>query len=144
MRQPERLGRDVQTEIRAPHVDEIVSRSSSVYLETRAYTEEATMRNTIATPNISLVGVVGMPDAPLQPAHEAGSDSGRAAAHSNTIRPGRHVKARDLHPGDVVQQHDWSLHIREVDVGHVAVAIAVTEFGFPLHYAADEQVTLAA
>jgi hypothetical protein len=24
--------------------------------------------------------------------------------------------ARDLHPGDVVQQCDWSLHVREVTV----------------------------
>jgi hypothetical protein len=43
-----------------------------------------------------------------------------------------------------MQQYDWSLHVREVDVSHVTVAIAVTEFGFPLHYAADEQIKLAA
>jgi hypothetical protein len=43
-----------------------------------------------------------------------------------------------------MQQHDWSLHVREVDVGPGAVAITCTEFGFRLHYAADEQVTLAA
>jgi hypothetical protein len=52
--------------------------------------------------------------------------------------------ARDLHPGDVVQQFDWSLHVREVNVSQIAVAIAVTEFGFPLRYAADAQVRLAA
>jgi hypothetical protein len=56
----------------------------------------------------------------------------------------RLVMARDLRPGDVVQQHDWSLHVREVNVSRAAVAIAVTEFGFALHYAADAQVQLAA
>jgi hypothetical protein len=102
------------------------------------------MQNGIATPDFSPAGMVGAPAVRLQPEHAAGNDSGRATAHSNTIRPGRHVKARDLHPGAVMQQHDWPLHIRQVEVGHVAVAIAVTEFGFALQYAADEQVTLAA
>jgi hypothetical protein len=102
------------------------------------------MQKCIATADISLDGAVCPPAVRLQPTHEAGNASGCAAAHSNTIRPGRHVKARDLHPGDVMQQYDWSLHVRDVEVDHVAVEIAVTEFGFPLHYAADEQVTLAA
>jgi hypothetical protein len=100
------------------------------------------MHNITATPDFSPDGTVDTPR--VRPKHEAGNDSGPATAHSNPIRPGRHVKARDLHPGDVMQQHDWSLHVREIEVGHVAVAIAVTEFGFPLHYAADEPVTLAA
>ena len=52
--------------------------------------------------------------------------------------------ARDLHPGDVVQEHDWSLHVRAVIPGPVEVAIAVTEFEFLLHYAADTRVQLAA
>jgi uncharacterized protein (UPF0212 family) len=52
------------------------------------------------------------------------------------------VKAAELRPGDVVRQFDWSLHVREVDVSQEAVTIAVTEFGFRLHYAADEQVQL--
>ena len=52
--------------------------------------------------------------------------------------------ARDLRPGDVVQQLDWSLHVREVNISQAAVAIAVTEFGFPLRYAADAPVQLAA
>lgn len=52
--------------------------------------------------------------------------------------------ARDLRPGDVVQQYDWSLHVREVNVSRAAVAIAVIEFGFPLRYAADAHVQLAA
>jgi hypothetical protein len=54
------------------------------------------------------------------------------------------VMVRDLRPGDVVQQYDWSLHVREVTVSRAAVAITVTEFGFPLHYAADAQIQLAA
>jgi hypothetical protein len=102
------------------------------------------MRNVIATPDISLDAIVGTPDERLQPKHEAGNAGGRATARSHTIRLERHVKARDLHPGDVMQQYDWSLHVRDVDVGHVTVAIAVTEFEFPLHYAADEQINLAA
>jgi hypothetical protein len=57
---------------------------------------------------------------------------------------GRLVMARELRPGDVVQQYDWSLHVREVKVSQAAVAIGVTEFGFPLRYAADAQVRLAA
>jgi hypothetical protein len=36
------------------------------------------------------------------------------------------------------------LHVREVTLSQAAVAIAVTEFEFPLHYAADAQVQLAA
>jgi hypothetical protein len=54
------------------------------------------------------------------------------------------VQARDLHPGDVVRQYDWPLHVREVTLGQAAVTIAVTEFEFPLHYAADAQVRLTA
>lgn len=65
-------------------------------------------------------------------------------AHSKDIQPGWHVKARDLHRGDVVQQFDWPLHVRAVTRSQDAVAIAVTEFEFPLHYAADAQVQLAA
>jgi hypothetical protein len=61
-----------------------------------------------------------------------------------TTAQGRLLMARDLRPGDVVQQYDWSLHVREVNVRQAAVAIAVSEFGFPLRYAADAQVRLAA
>lgn len=64
------------------------------------------------------------------------------AAMQNLIAE-RRVKACDLNPGDIVRQHDWLLHIREVIVGHTAVAIAVTEFDFQLHYAADTQLPLA-
>ena len=64
--------------------------------------------------------------------------------HQPAIGQGRLVLARELRPGDVVQEHDWSLHVREVKVSQAAVAIAVTEFGFPLRYAADSQVRLAA
>jgi len=66
-----------------------------------------------------------------------------AAVHSTTIGLGRHVKARDLHPGDIKQQHDWSLHVLDVKIGPKVVAVAVTEFGFELHYAADETLQVA-
>ncbi len=102
------------------------------------------MHNVIASPATSLEGVVDWHETWLHPMDDAGKAGGSAIAHSNTIRLGRHVNARDLHPGDIVQQHDWSLHVREVKVSQAAVAIAVTEFGFQLHYAADEQVRLAA
>ena len=64
--------------------------------------------------------------------------------HQPATGQGRLVMARDLRPGDVVQQYDWSLHVREVNVSRAAVAIAVIEFGFPLRYAADAHVQLAA
>jgi len=67
---------------------------------------------------------------------------GREAAMQNLIAE-RRVKARDLHPGDIVRQYDWLLHIRDVIVGQTAVAIAVTEFDFQLHYAVDTQLPLA-
>jgi hypothetical protein len=65
-------------------------------------------------------------------------------AHSKDILPGGNVKPRELHRGDVVQQFDWPLHVREVTLSQAAVTIAVTEFEFALHYAADAQVQLAA
>lgn len=99
------------------------------------------MQTVTATADISLAGVVGTP---RRRRHGAGNAFGASTADANTIRLVRHVKARDLHPGDVLQQCDWALHVRGVEVSHDAVAIAVTEFGFPLHYAADEQVLLAA
>lgn len=64
--------------------------------------------------------------------------------HQPATGQARLVMACDLRPGDVVQQCDWSLHVREVKVTQAAVAIAVTEFGFPLRYAADAHVQLAA
>ena len=69
---------------------------------------------------------------------------GRAAARSTTNRTSGHVIARHLHPGDVVQQLDWPLHVRAVTLGPTAVEITVTEFDFPLHYPADAQLHLAA
>jgi len=68
----------------------------------------------------------------------------RAIAHSTTTQPSRNVTARDLHPGDVVQQFDWPLHVLAVTLGHTGVEITVTEFDFPLHYPADTHVQLAA
>jgi hypothetical protein len=76
--------------------------------------------------------------------HEVSTNCGPVSARSTTPRPGRLVPARDLHPGDVVQQYDWPLHVRTITLGPAAVAIAVAEFDFPLHYAADAPVQLAA
>jgi hypothetical protein len=82
-----------------------------------------------------------LPESPVAPLAERRSCR---IGHQRTTGQGRLVMACDLRPGDVVQQYDWSLHVREVNVSPAAVAIAVTEFGFPLRYAADAQVHLAA
>lgn len=68
----------------------------------------------------------------------------RASTHATTSRPSWQKWARDLHPGDVVQQFDWPLHIRAVTLCQTVVEIRVAEFDFPLHYAADARVQLAA
>jgi hypothetical protein len=106
--------------------------------------EEVAMQNVTATPATALAPLLDTHETWLGRRSEAASASGSATTRSNTTRLSRHVTARDLHPGDVVQQHDWSLHVREVEVSQAVVAIAVTEFGFPLHYAADARITLAA
>lgn len=64
----------------------------------------------------------------------------RSPAPLSTVRLGPDVKAAELRPGDVLQQYDWSLHVCAVNISQEAVTIAVTEFGFQLHYAADEHV----
>ena len=99
------------------------------------------MQTVTATADTPLAGVVGTP---RQRRRGAGKAFGAPTPDANTIRLVRPIKARELHPGDVLQQYDWSLHVRGVEVSHDSVAIAVTEFGFPLYYAADEQVLLAA
>ena len=76
--------------------------------------------------------------------HEASRETVTSPARATGLGPGWHVQARDLQPGDVMQQYDWPLHVRAITLGPVEVAIAVTEFDFPLHYAADAPVRLAA
>lgn len=98
------------------------------------------MHEIAATPVTSLDDVV---ESHGSPPNETGNPTDIAAVQSTTIGPGRHVKARDLHPGDIMQQHDWSLHVRDVKIGPTVVAVAVTEFGFELHYAADETLQVA-
>jgi hypothetical protein len=104
-------------------------------------TEEATMHKITATPIPSLDAVVESHRSHQDDA--TGNATDIAAAHSTTIGLGRHVQARDLHPGDIMQQHDWSLHVREVKIGPAVVAVAVTEFGFELHYSADQLLQVA-
>jgi len=141
---PDGPGRDVDPEEFSTPV-EIRSAGSTFQREPTAghTSEEATMQNVIATQATPLDSVVDSHEAWLHPKGEAGKPDGGATAHSTTVRLARRVKARDLHPGDIVQQYDWPLHVCEVTIGQAAVAIAVTEFGFQLHYAADEQVRLA-
>lgn len=97
------------------------------------------MHKVIATPVTSSDDVV---ESHRLHQNEMGNARGIAVAQSTSTRLGRQVKARDLHPGDIMQQHDWSLHVRGVEIGPAVVAVAVTEFGFHLHYGADEQVQL--
>jgi hypothetical protein len=126
-------------------VDNSARHLSSVQIATTTPTpEEAITQHIIATPATPHDGRVGTPKTRLVPKHAARKARGGPTPHSNTIRLGRRVKARDVHPGDVMQQYDWSLHVRDVEVSRDGVTIAVTEFGFALHYAADEQVRLAA
>lgn len=115
-----------------------------IRVDCRHTSEEVAMQNLTATPATSLDGAVDPHQVRTLPMAVSGTTDGRAAAHPSTVWLGRHVNAGDLHPGDVVQQFDWALHVYEVIVSQAAVAIAVTEFGFLLHYAADEQVRLAA
>ena len=67
---------------------------------------------------------------------------------SDAVRPAfthdGHIPARDLHPGDIVRQHDWPLHVCAVTLDPALVTIAVTEFEFPLHYPADAEVHVLA
>jgi hypothetical protein len=102
------------------------------------------MQDVVTIAGTVLDGMVDLHKTRQHSMDEAGKASGSATAHPNNIRPEWHVKARDLHPGDVVQQCDWPLHVREVTFSQATVAIAVTEFEFPLHYGADAQVHLAA
>jgi hypothetical protein len=103
------------------------------------------MQDVRTIPATMLDGMVGSQEPRLHSSDGAGKGSGSATAHHpNTPRSGWHVKARDLHPGDVVQQYDWPLHVREVTLSQDKVAIVVTEFEFPLRYTADAQVLLVA
>jgi hypothetical protein len=104
---------------------------------------EAIIHNAVVTLAASLDDKVDSRETGRHLNDEAGEAHRDATARSNSVGAGRHVYACDLHPGDVVQQYDWSLHIREVKVSQAGVAVGVTEFGFPLHYGADEQVRLA-
>ncbi len=101
------------------------------------------MHEAIASPATPLGGMVDSPETCLHRNYETGNQSDVAPARSTTIGLGRRVTARDLHPGDIVQQHDWSLHIHTVQIDQAVVAVAVTEFGFPLHYAADQMLQVA-
>jgi len=91
----------------------------------------------------ALAHKVRLPEPSRQPKHEAvASSAATARSSSPQLRPP--VNARDLHPGDLMQQGDWTLRVCEVTVSQTTVAITVTEFGFPLHYAADTRVQLVA
>jgi hypothetical protein len=104
-------------------------------------TEEATMHIITATPVSSFDDVAESHRSHHNDKTDSPTDT--AAAQSTTIAPGRHVRARDLHPGDIMQQRDWSLHVREVKIGPAVIAATVTEFGFELHYAAEEMLRVA-
>src|SRR5262249_33634042 len=100
------------------------------------------MQDVIRISTIALGGSAHSQEARLDPMdHDAAAGNRSPAA---TTQPSWQVTARDVHPGDVVQQFDWPLHVRAVTLGPTAVQITVTEFDFPLHYPADAQLHLAA
>ncbi len=101
------------------------------------------MHQLMARPETSLHGEVDSLETWLHPNDETGTAPSGAAGQLTTTGLSRQVKARDLHPGDILQQCDWSLHVREVQIGEPVVAVAVTEFGFALHYADDEMLRVA-
>jgi hypothetical protein len=55
------------------------------------------------------------------------------------------VRANQLHCGDVIREHDWTLHITNVEPAEITggqVVFAVAEFEFPLHRRPLERVQL--
>lgn len=53
------------------------------------------------------------------------------------------IPAQDLACGDLLQVHDWRLHVMAVDTD-AGTVVQTAEFGFPLHYAPDELVDVVA
>lgn len=49
------------------------------------------------------------------------------------------IHAEELASGDVLQMHDWQLHVVTVDYD-TATAVGTAEFDFPLHFAAGDVV----
>ena len=53
------------------------------------------------------------------------------------------IPARDLTVGDTLQLNDWHLHIIRIERDK-AVAVLTAEFGFLIHFAQDDVVTVQA
>jgi hypothetical protein len=51
------------------------------------------------------------------------------------------IRAQDLAAGDVLEIHDWNLHVLDVDRDG-AVAVRTAEFDFLIHFVTDEVVTV--
>ena len=104
------------------------------------------MQDVIRVPTIALGGSEHSHESRLDPMDHDAAEANRTAARSpaSTTQPSWQVTARDVHPGDVVQQFDWPLHVRAVTLGQTAVQITGAEFDFPLHYPADAKIRLAA
>src|SRR5215472_1613295 len=104
------------------------------------------MQDVIRISTIALGGSAHSHESRLDPMDHDAAAGNRAAARSPaaTTQASWQVTARDVHPGDVVQQFDWPLHVRAVTLGQTAVQITVTEFDFPLQYPADAKIQLAA
>src|SRR5262249_36051590 len=131
----DRADRSMLTDSHALHVEITSAVSSSRSPSTAGRTsEEAAMQDVITISTTALDDSAHSHEPPLDAMYHGASAVGRATTRSNTPWLSRHVTARDLHPGDVVQQLDWPLHVRAVTLGPTAVQITVTEFDFPLHY----------
>jgi hypothetical protein len=53
------------------------------------------------------------------------------------------IHAQDLATGDILNLHDWQLHVTGVDRDR-AVAVRTAEFDFLIHFLSDELVDVTA
>ena len=143
----ERADRSVLKDSHALHVENhIRCFVVSVNVDLGQASEEAAMQDVIGVSTVALGGSEHSHESRPDPMDHDAAAANRTAARSPaaTTQPICQVTARDVHPGDVVQQFDWPLHVRAVALGQTAVQITVTEFDFPLHYPADAKIQLAA
>lgn len=55
--------------------------------------------------------------------------------------PARRICARDLVVGNILHVNDWTLHVTRIERER-GVAVLTAEFGFLMHFALDDVVTV--